>query len=111
MGMKCVDCYWFSDVTVKCCEIDGSDPCDPESDACSRFQPKENLEHGSHALNNNMRPGCLMTDQEKILRCVWNIEWLEQEKVKLYQEYVDKIAAINRDIEWLQKRISNQLFN
>ena len=57
------------------------------------------------------KTGCLMTDQEIILRCSWNIAWLEQEKVKLYQEYVDKIAAINRDIAWLQNRISNQLFD
>jgi len=39
--MKCKDCYWFSDVTVKCCERDGSEPCDPEGLACSLFEPKE----------------------------------------------------------------------
>lgn len=34
---KCKDCFWYSDVTVKCCERDGSDPCDPLSPACSEF--------------------------------------------------------------------------
>lgn len=38
----CKDCYWYSDVTVKCCERDGfSEPCDPEGLACSLFEPKE----------------------------------------------------------------------
>ena len=35
--MKCKDCYWYSDVTVKCCQRDGHDPCDPEHSACSLF--------------------------------------------------------------------------
>ena len=40
--MKCKDCYWYSDVTVKCCERgSGFEPCDPEGLACSLFEPKE----------------------------------------------------------------------
>lgn len=39
MEMKCEDCYWYSDVGVKSCERDGSDPCDPEAKACSEFDP------------------------------------------------------------------------
>lgn len=39
--MKCKDCFWFSDVAVECCERDGSDPCNPDSDACSAFEEDE----------------------------------------------------------------------
>ena len=42
--MKCKDCYWFSDITVKCCERDGSFPCDPESEQCSAFEQKDIVE-------------------------------------------------------------------
>lgn len=37
----CKDCYWYSDVTVKRCERDSFDPCNPEHFACSLFEPKE----------------------------------------------------------------------
>lgn len=40
--MKCKYCYWFSCVTVNCCELDGSEPCDPETEACSKFEPNGN---------------------------------------------------------------------
>lgn len=42
--IKCKDCYWYSDVGVKWCELDGHDPCDPESDGCSAYEPKDNDE-------------------------------------------------------------------
>ena len=39
---KCEDCYWFSDVTVKCCEVDGgSEPCNPKAEACKRYEADE----------------------------------------------------------------------
>ena len=41
--MKCKDCYWYSDTTVKCCERDGSDPCNPETEACDAFEPKDDV--------------------------------------------------------------------
>ena len=48
-----------------------------------------------------------MTEQESILYCSWQIIWLEQQKEKLWQEYIDKVAAINLEIEALKKRTSN----
>ena len=48
-----------------------------------------------------------MSEQESILYCSWRITWLEQEIEKLWQEYVDKVAAINSEIEKLQSKISN----
>ena len=48
-----------------------------------------------------------MTEQENILHSSWRIIWLEQEKEKLYQEYIDKIVAINREIEQLRSKTSN----
>ena len=48
-----------------------------------------------------------MTEQESILYCSWQIIWLEQQKEKLRQEYIDKVAAINLEIEALEKRTSN----
>lgn len=41
-AMQCKDCFWFSDVTVEVCERDGSDPCKPDNEACSEFDPKDN---------------------------------------------------------------------
>ena len=38
--MECKDCYWYSDVTVKCCERDG-EPCDPHHPVCSEYEPKD----------------------------------------------------------------------
>ena len=44
-SIKCKDCYWYSNVlNIKCCERDGSDPCDPEYSACSLFEPKDEEE-------------------------------------------------------------------
>ena len=38
----CKDCYWYSDVTVRCCERDGGfELCDSEGLVCSLFEPKE----------------------------------------------------------------------
>lgn len=51
-----------------------------------------------------------MTEQENILHSSWRIIWLEQEKEQLYQEYIDKIAAINREIEQLRSKASNATF-
>ena len=48
-----------------------------------------------------------MTEQESILHYSWQIIWLEQQKEKLWQEYIDKVAAINFEIEALKKRTSN----
>ena len=48
-----------------------------------------------------------MTEQESILHCSWQIIWLEQLKEKLWQEYIDKVAAINLEIETLKKQTSN----
>lgn len=48
-----------------------------------------------------------MTEQENVLHSSWRIIWLEQEKEKLYQEYIDKIVAINREIEQLRNKTSN----
>lgn len=48
-----------------------------------------------------------MTEQESILHYSWRIIWLEQQKEKLYQEYIDKVVAINIEIEALQRRTSN----
>lgn len=48
-----------------------------------------------------------MTEQESILHCSWRIIWLEQGKWKLWQEYIDKVAAINLEIEALKKQTSN----
>ena len=48
-----------------------------------------------------------MTEQESILHCSWQIIWLEQQKEKLYQEYIDKVIAINLMIERLKKQTSN----
>lgn len=33
----CKDCYWYSDVTVKCCEL-VSEPANPDDDACNAFE-------------------------------------------------------------------------
>lgn len=41
MQCKCKDCYWFSDATINCCERDGSEPCDPESNPCSEYEEKD----------------------------------------------------------------------
>ena len=54
-----------------------------------------------------IKTGGVMTEQENILHNSWRIMWLEQEKEKLYQEYIDKIVAINRSIEQLQRKTSN----
>ena len=48
-----------------------------------------------------------MTEQENILHNSWRIIWLEHEKEKLYQEYIDKIIAINLEIEQLRRKTSN----
>lgn len=45
--MKCEDCYWYSDVTVKCCERDGSEPCNPKANACDAFEAKDQIETDS----------------------------------------------------------------
>lgn len=55
----------------------------------------------------NLKIGGVMTEQENILHSSWRIIWLEQEKEKLYQEYIDKIVAINREIEQLRSKTSN----
>lgn len=44
--MKCKDYYWYSDFPVKCCERDGSDPCDPDAEACAEFDPNGNVDCG-----------------------------------------------------------------
>lgn len=41
--MKCKDCFWFSDITVNCCERDGSEPCDPEANACREYEDIEEI--------------------------------------------------------------------
>jgi len=33
----CKDCYWYSDVTVKCCEL-CHEPANPDDDACDSFE-------------------------------------------------------------------------
>lgn len=48
-----------------------------------------------------------MTQQEQSLHDSWKILWLEQEKEKLRQEYLERIAAINLEIFQLQNRVSN----
>ena len=37
---RCRDCYYYSDVTVKMCEME-HEPADPEMIACYMFEPKE----------------------------------------------------------------------
>ena len=37
---RCRDCYYYSDVTVKMCEME-HEPADPEMIACHMFEPKE----------------------------------------------------------------------
>ena len=37
---RCRDCYYYSDVTVKMCEME-HEPADPEMIACRMFEPKE----------------------------------------------------------------------
>lgn len=34
----CKDCYWYSDVTVECCELD-HEPTKAENKACAEFDP------------------------------------------------------------------------
>ena len=48
-----------------------------------------------------------MTEQESILYYAWRIMWLEQQAEKVWQEYIDKVSAINSEIEKLQNKISN----
>lgn len=40
-GIKCKDCYWYSDVTCPTCERIENDPCDPEAEACDLYESKE----------------------------------------------------------------------
>lgn len=37
---QCRECYWFSDITVKCCELD-HEPVEPYDDACPFFEKEE----------------------------------------------------------------------
>lgn len=37
---RCGDCYYYSDVTVKCCELE-HEPADPDLIACAMFEAKE----------------------------------------------------------------------
>ena len=37
---QCRDCYWYSDITVKCCELD-HEPVDPSDSACPFFEAEE----------------------------------------------------------------------
>lgn len=39
---RCRDCYYYSDVTVKTCELE-HEPADPDLIACHRFEPKEGV--------------------------------------------------------------------
>ncbi len=38
---KCKDCYWFSGVSVNVCELDGSEPCNPDGTICAWFDPSD----------------------------------------------------------------------
>ena len=61
----------------------------------------------AHYLKDTLKTGGVMTEQENILHSTWRIIWLEQEKENLYREYIDKIAAINLEIEQLRSKTSN----
>lgn len=37
---RCRDCYYYSDVTVKMCELE-HEPANPDLIACHMFEPKE----------------------------------------------------------------------
>ena len=39
-SQRCRDCYYYSDETVKTCELE-HEPADPDLIACHRFEPKE----------------------------------------------------------------------
>lgn len=42
-NLECKDCYWFSEPW--CCERDGGfELCEPESEACKDFEPKDETE-------------------------------------------------------------------
>jgi hypothetical protein len=43
---RCRDCYYYSDVTVKMCELE-HEPADPDLIACHMFEPKEEYYEGT----------------------------------------------------------------
>ena len=38
---KCKDCYWYSNITVECCDRE-DEPAKAENEACSLFEEKQN---------------------------------------------------------------------
>ena len=57
--MKCKNCFWFSAITANCCERDGSDPCDPEHEACQEYEPQEQPSKScSYCIENGKKPCC-----------------------------------------------------
>lgn len=39
---RCRDCYYYSDTTVKTCELE-HEPANPDMIACEMFEPKEDV--------------------------------------------------------------------